>query len=314
MDPVPVADQQILVGTPAVLSVIWKDQSGEPVAATGAVHVVVVDANGSTVVASSVATAGDDTGSYTYPFPAATNTQLAFLTATWTDTTGAARTTRIEVVGGFWFTTAEAMLAEPSIKISDPIFATRREVEDEAEKIIGWAFVPRYARVTLDGQGDGELIVPNLYLRTVRSVKVTASNGTPYTFTTPELNELLFPTDAVILRPAGKGFNQGRANVTIEYEHGWDRPPQDLQRAAITRLRYRLNAKNTGILDRATSYTDPNGQTVRIAAAEPNLTGMPDVDAVYQRIASAFDGGSGPASRPYDLDPTQDSVFHGLRR
>ena len=315
MDPIPSPDQQILIGTPATLAVTWRDQTGEPAAASGSVHVSVTDANGTELVASTAATAGADVGEYTYALAVAANDQLAVLTATWTDADSAMRGTLIEVVGGFWFTTADAVAAEPSMSGRDDLLTKRREVELEAERIIGWSFVPRYNRAIVDGSGDSELLLPDLYLRKVRSVTVLLQNGATRAFTQAEIDELLFPRDGVIRRPGSKGFDPGFANVIVEYEHGWDRPPEDLQRASITRLRYRMNSANSGIADRATSYTDPASvQTIRIAPAGPGTTGMPDVDAVYQGYSAFYDGGSGPASRSFDYDPTEEAVYHGWRR
>ena len=83
---------------------------------------------------------------------------------------------------------------------------------------------------------------------------------------------------------AARGFGHG--TVVVEYEHGFDRPPADLVTAAIQHLRHQLNTfVSSSLIDRATQVQTIEGQNMQLAT--PGRfgfdTGIPGVDAVYQR-------------------------------
>lgn len=310
-----VADQRVLVGTPAALEVVLTDSAGEPTEAVGTITVGVTAADGTVVLAAGTATdQGDTTGKYLVTLSAVDNTDLALLAATWVDSGAGTFTTLVEVVGRFWFSIAEATAIETQVNTyGQDTDRVRREVEVEAEGILNWACVPRYARVALDGTDDEKLTLPDRFVRTVRSVRVYTDPATHTTFSDDDLAELVVD-DQTIQRPLGKAFDPGRGNIVVEYEHGWDRPEEDLKRAGIQRFRYRINTAKTGISDRTMSYTDPQGATFRLAQPDEKSTGMPDVDAVYQRYARQFGGSEGPAFGSFDYDPSRMSVFHGAER
>lgn len=310
-----VADQRVLVGTPAVLQVVLTDSAGEPADAVGTVTVGVKAADATVILTAGTATdQGANTGEYTVTLPANDNTQLALLTATWIDSGAGSFVTLVEVVGRFWFSISEALAIETQVNtLGQDTERVRREVEVEAEGILNWSCVPRYARVALDGTDDEKITVPDRFVRAVRSVRVYTDTTTHTTFTDAELAELV-KDDQTIQRPLGKAFDPGRGNIVIEYEHGWDRPEEDLKRAGIQRFRYRLSTAKAGVNDRTLSYTDGQGATYRLAQPDEQSTGMPDVDAVYQRYAKQFGGSEGPAFGSFDYDPSRMSVFHGAER
>lgn len=321
--------QRILRGVAATLSVTLTDGDGTAAAASGAVTVGVIRADGTVLVAAGTATANPSTGVYTVGLTPAQNAALDLLTATWTDAgDGSVHTSLHEVVGGFLFSVAEARDLEPTLADTSAyptakILQVRTEVEQECEAICDVAFVPRYRRARVDGTGGVELLLPDHEIRTVRSVRTYADSDTYAALTSAQLAELLvFPDDRRIERPATAAFDLGRLNVVVEYEHGYDAPPPDLKRANVRHLRHRLNAGKSGIPDRANRLTTNQGVTYDLERPGPFSTGIPDVDAVYQRYSKRSgdgdeDGTGGavrPRSRSFDLDPQRGSLFHGGRR
>lgn len=314
-----VTDQRIVRGVPSTLSWQYVDEFGAAAAPPGTVTIGVTKADGTVVVAAGTATAGSGSSPRTYTLPATATLEL--LIVTWT-TAGLTFTTLVDVVGSFYFTIAEARAIEPSLgdatKYPDTdLVRVRHEVEDELEYICDVAFVPHYRRMTLDGSGTGDLVLEDNQLRSVRSVR-TYSSATSYTsLTSTELADLDLDDDLVIHRPAGFVFDDTRrGNTVVEYEYGYDRPPTDLKRAAIRRLRSRLNLANSGVPDRATSFTVTDGGTYRLDMPDSYKTGIPDVDAVYERYSRRVlgTGGAVPASGSIDFNPQRYSLFHGPRR
>jgi len=296
MLPRPVPAQQILLGSSASLSWQPSGSDGEPAAPSGTVTVGVTTADGTTVVAAGTATAG--TGSSPRTYALAAQTALNLLTVTWTDSGDSSTATQlVEVVGGYWFTRAQAIerdseLASGSKYPPALITTVRAEVEAEFEDVTGVAWVPRYRRVQLIGSGSVDLVLPDVMIRTLRSVRTYSSDLLTYdTFTADDLTGVVAKTWGVLRRPSG--WTRDTVYV-VEYEHGANQPPPDLRDAAITRLRHRLNIHRTGIPDRATSMSTESGQSY--ALATPGLrgfiTGIPDVDVVlgrrtFQRIGVA---------------------------
>jgi len=299
------------------------DQDGDAAEPGGAVTVHVQKADGTDVLAAGTATSSGGTGIRTVGLTAAQTATLELLTATWADAgDSSTHTTYVEIVGGYLFTVAEARASDPTL--ADPgrypaslVVAKRREVDEEFSWICDQAFTRRYRRVAVDGSGGRELRLPDNTLRAVRSVRVYDDTRSSYTaFDAGELAELTVHEDRLVERPPGKVFPWGRGNVVVEYEHGWDRPPEELKRAAITRLRYLLNAARSGIPDRATSFTSTEAGTFRLDTARPRRTGFPDIDAVLGRWSKATDddGKLAAASAQLQYDPSYDSLFHGGRR
>lgn len=314
--------QRVLQGAPATLTVTFADQDGAPVDATGTVTVLVAQADGTVVLPLGSATVHGDTGVYTVALTAAQTAQLNLLTATWTD----AGNTRVivsehEIVGGYFFSLADArtsndgLLEDESTYSDEDILSCRQEVEEEAEVICDVAFVPRYNRVALDGDATTAIVLPDNRIRTIRSVRIyPVTGGTLFvSFTPTQLAGLAIGDDSTIRRTDFGFFDEGRANIIVEYEHGWDLPPSDLRRASLTRLRSRLNYDKGGINDRATTFTAENGQSYKLATAEAFRTGIPEVDAAYGRYSFRELGGDGarPVSRQLNYDPQRYSIFHG---
>lgn len=302
-----------------------------PINAVGAVTYTALDALGVSV-ASGTATQGDPG---TYSFVLSAQTALKALTVSWTGTIAGSATTQTtyaEICGDFLFSLAAARASDASLAdttkypLAD-MLAARLEVETECENICDRAFVPRYERAVLDGTGAGEVLLrmsqPDrsvAEVRTIRSVKMADSvDGTFTAFTAAQLADLAPTADGTLVRTGGDIFTEGRSNVIVEFEYGWDRPPPDLVREAKIRLRSVLNANKSGIPDRASSFSVAEGGTFRLDMPGPFKTGIPTVDAAYGRYSrrSTGTGATGrqvPASRTLTYQPQRGSLFHGWGR
>jgi len=291
----------------------------------------VVDAAGVSV-ASGNATHGA-TG--VYSFTLAAQSALKLLTITWSATIGGSATTQVtyaEIVDGFFFTLAEGRASDSSLSDTSTyptadLTAARLEVEAECETICDRAFVPRYARVTLDGSGTSEVLLQHsdpsrsvADVRTIRSVSMSDSpDGTFTSFTAAQIADLAVTPDGTLIRTGGDIFTEGRRCVIVEFEYGLDRPPADLVRATLTRFRTVLNLNKSGVPDRASSFTVVDGGTFRLDMPGPFKTGIPTVDAAYGRYSrrptgTGPTGRAVPASRTLTYTPQAGSMFHGWRR
>lgn len=319
MQTIDVPDQRILQGVAATLRWVNVDQEGEPAAPVGTVTVGINRADGTELVAAGTATsAGDDTGERTATLTAAQTATLDLLTATWTDASAGARTTKVEVVGGYLFGIGELRTAEPTLANagkypSEAIVEARTFVEVEAERIIGYALVPRARRVTLDGTGERDLMLPDAMVRSI--VSVTA-DGTA--LTAGQLAELSIVGEHrnILRKQPGDYWHRGDgANIVVAYTHGLDRPQRDVAHAAMRRCRFWLNKPTSGQPENADNYQPAGGQSVQLADRGEYRTGLPEVDAVYLARSivadGAGDGTAAPYSRPLQYDPQHDSLFHG---
>lgn len=264
----PVVDGQALVGVAANLDASFLDQDGDLVAAVGAVTVDVTRADG-TVIATGAATTTPSTGVYRYALSAANNTQLDLLTLTWKDGGTTRLTTVHEIVGGYYFTVAElrafdTTLSDTSKYPAADIALVRAEVEAEFEQITGTAWVPRYMRIRTPGTGTSKMLAPVWAPRRVRSVREYSSETTYTSFTADELAAISYDDWGLLTRLDGGSWPTGTENLVIELEHGYNRPPADLSRAAKQRARYRLNMEKTRSLDEAVRVT-VDGATYEMA-------------------------------------------------
>jgi hypothetical protein len=296
-----------------------------PTDASGAVTVAITDANGDPV-SSGNATHGS-TGQYSYVLPG--QAALKLLRVAWTGTIAGTAVTEVdsvEIVGGRFFTLLQArnsdkVLQDTGKYTTDYLDEVRLATEIECEDICDRSFFPRYTRLVLDGSGTNELMLTGHDIRTIRSVKVAPQLGQAFVaFTSTELAALAVTPDRVLQRTDGNTFTEGRSNVIVELEYGLDEVPADLQRAALLRLKTRCIAPNSGIPQRATSYTNPDGASYRLSLPGPWETGIPDVDGIYSRysLRDQSTGSSGdtggraiPASRTLNYDPQRNSLFHG---
>ena len=255
--------------------------------AAGAVTVTVKRLDG-TDAGSGTAT-HTTTGTYTYALtPAA---QVDTWTVDWTGSIGGATVVArdiVEICGDFLFGLAEArtdLKLPPSITTA-MMAAKRTEVEQTCERICRKAWVPRFTRLLVDGSGTTDLVVPHMYLRTVRAASVAPFAGQTFTaLDAGALAALAAQPEGVIIRDDGAVWPAGHRNVIVEYEHGLDAPPEEIRSQAKLHFRSVLNRPNTGVPDRALSFTVADGGVYRLTLPGADSTGIPDVDAAYARNA-----------------------------
>lgn len=312
---------------PVVVGYEFVDADGEDTATATGVTASASSTAGSVVTLPAVTGPVDGVWSVLVPGQSV----LDQLTITWTGTVDAATvvdTDIVEVCGGHYFPIRKARRDIVDLTVLKYSTARMREarleVEAEFEEICGRSFVPRYARITLDGSDDNKLILPDPDIRVIRSASIVATPGaTPVVLTTEQLAALIIDgTDRSVSRPSGVLWPGGRGNVVIAYEHGLSGPPLDLVRAAISRMPSRLMMGRSGIPDRALSWSNQAGDTYRLSIPTAYRTGVPDVDAALDRYSlrpsTGGDGEGGgnpaPASRTLNTDPQRYSLFHGGQR
>lgn len=315
--------------TAATLRVVFTDELGEPQDRAGGVTVGVTRANGTVLVASGTATTHGTTGEYTLTLTPAQTSTLDVLTASWRDVANNVTwTTQHRIVGGFFFTLGEARAHDDVLDNATAyppalLAAKRSEVENEAEWICDRAFVPSYARVTVDGAGTNELRLGLHDLRSIRAITVydnLADDGVD--LTADELASISLLSGGVIRRTDGGVFPFGSLNVVVEVEYGLDAPDNMMAGAAMTRLVSKVNERKTGIPDRARSMTSPDGNSYELAGPDAYSTGIDVVDAVYGRFSmrarkKSSDAGGGveleqrPSSATLSYDPQWYGLFRG---
>lgn len=244
--------------------------------ATGNVGVVVSRLDGTVVESGNASSVGD--GEYEYMFGG--RDVLDELVLTWSATVGGDAIIldqdRVEVVGGFYFGLAEGRAVDRVL--SDTVkFPTadliehRIETEDECERITGQAWVPRFCRETLSGDGTGTLKLTWPLVRAVRSISVAGVPSVGYGVS--DLG-LLYLTSRWPV-----GYN----NVVVEYEHGHDRPSKEIVRASKLRFKSISLEGRSALPDRAERVVtvDQAGGSVVYGQPGVDKTGIPAVDAIY---------------------------------
>jgi hypothetical protein len=246
----------------------------------GTVTIGITAADGTVVVAPGTSTNGTGTAVRGFLLTTTHTALLDNLTATWTSTLKGTLTTRVEVVGGFLFSIADARAVRPLDNTTTyptaKIVEMRTLVEDAMEQVAGVAFVPRYAQETVT-DATGSWLPSWPYVSSVRSLYVDdvltagailAGNGTVYL-------------------PSSYPYSQA---VTIGYEHGHPYPPPRIARAALFEARYRLIQANSPTDDRAVRLDTEQGS---YALQQPGRGGMnfylPETDAAvaaYSMVAN----------------------------
>lgn len=288
----PVADQQILRGTAGVLSFQGLDPDGEPTN-LGTVTVGVNRADGTQLIAPGTATAGAGTDPRTFTLTGAQTAALDILAITWT-AAGVTYPTIAEIVGGYYFSVAQAraadsVLADDVKYPTDTLHTARAEVEDEFEEICQVAFVPRYRRQVLDGSGAACLALPLAYPRRIVAVSDMAPDGTLTAWTTAQVAAIQPKPSGEIYSPL-RSFLCGTRNTVVAWEHGYDRPAADIRQAALLRLRSRATRPKSGVPERATSFQVEGSSVYRLDTGSRTHTGIPDIDNVLDRWSMAIPG------------------------
>ena len=238
-----------------------------------AVSVTVRDSTGQTVYTGDATNSGD---AWSVALPAQPE---GVYTVDWVAAGLAVDRDGFEVVGGFLFTLPEARqsdmdLADTGRFPTAELKHYREVVEDEFERITARSFVPRTARVEVEGDGT-----PILYLGYFDVAELKAVSG-------PSGAEDVsgWGVDSTGFLRAPYDLPEG-ARYTVAFRYGFGQVPEDAKRAGLLRLRSFLTAERSGIPDRATAFVAAEGGTFTLATAGRNGwdTGLPEVDAVLKR-------------------------------
>lgn len=244
--------------------------SGSTPADPGTVTVTVTRDDG-TVLTTGGATTGSGAGPRSFTLTAAThNNLLDRLTVNWVSSSLGTLETVVEVVGDFLFASVELKTLVPAAT-DDQIITARNRVEQALEHSVGFAFVPRYNRATLNGNRTMPLRVSS-YLRRVRWATTLAS-GVTTALTASDLLALSVNSAGFI---AGYSWATGYGNVSVGYEHGMDSPPEPVRAAALDYARFLLT-QDTSIDSRAERLVTDDGTLVFAGAGS---TPVPSVNQV----------------------------------
>lgn len=282
--------RRILQNIPAKLSVTLVDGDGQTRTPEGPVTVSVARGNGDTLVASRGAAPGANTGEMAVELTAAETATLDRLTLTWTEAGGGVYVTTADIVGGFYFSLDEARRASPGLTDTAKyptalLIDTRAEVEEEAERITGRAFVPRYRRVELDPRQGMRLPFTD-----VRKVRLVTVGGRALPSSVGPFGELYPLTAGQVANGPGYFDPASAGPIVVDFEFGMDVPPPDMKRAALIRMVSRLDLAKTGVPNRNEfQVVDGKFFTVTQPGVRGSLTGLREVDAVYQAYAVSGD-------------------------
>lgn len=291
---------QILRGLAATISATF-DQDGD-VVDPGTVTVSITRADGTAVVTGAT-TDGTGATPRTYQLAPGATAMLDQLTATWTSSTLGTVTTEVEVVGDLLFTVAEARALGgtsasngllDTVAYPDAVIeAARSRITESFQDICGVAFVPRYRRVIVDRLDGSHLLLPDMRVTALRSIE-TRERTTWTAWTADELAEAYVTPWGGLTSELAR-ISSGSRNVRVGYEHGWERAPQDIRRAAMILARNQIVESNFS--DRATGFSSDTGTySIGQAGTQQNAwsafrhTGYPEVDAVLNRYMERIAG------------------------
>lgn len=271
--------ERVARGAPSTLFVTFYGDEA-PVDADGNVDVLISRADGTTLLTGTATHAS--TGVYTYVLPA--QAALNVLTVEWTGTFNGEATTitsTVEVVGGQYFSIAELRAVDTVLQNKtkypfERLVAARLAVEAEFEGICGRAFVPRYARERLIGDGSGVLWLANP--DPLRPVSLTVDDADWSDQTLGRRDDNL----RTLVLDSGT-FPYG-SKIVIEYEYGMDVVPIRIRNAGLKRAKYALVADQSRIDERATTMNIPDFGNFILATPgiRGSYTGIPEVDVVLQ--------------------------------
>lgn len=152
------------------------------------------------------------------------------LTLTWTADFGGypqVFTDVVEIVGGVYFTIAEARALSPlgdqTTYQQQDLVAARTAAEQAIEEECGLSFVPRYDRAVVNGDNTYGVRLPQPFVRSVRWAKVAG--------VTRDVSQVTGGGAGYIYDTAW--WPRGWGNIQVGYEHGMDAPPEGVKRAAL---------------------------------------------------------------------------------
>lgn len=273
-----------------------RNEDGAATAPTGNVSVTVLDATG-TSIATGTASAGTGTGVFTYALPSTVRGTLGVYTVRFTYTlSGVAETVDVpvEIVSALLFDVAELRDRYPDVSnttryTSADIRSARDEAAERIEEAAQVAFATRRTIQTLSGDDTTRLLLSHVMVSAVNSVTIytdttVGADVVDDAYDATELADVEIDGEAGVLkRVDGDVWPAGHQNIVVDYEHGYEAPPEPIRRGA---MKLALEALVPSALpSRAMSQTTDLGE-VRYMMANPEAgrpTGDPEVDAaIYQ--------------------------------
>jgi len=232
-----------------------------------------------TVTASSVSD-----GVYSAALTTTHTSQLDRLKVTWGGTAGSlaqSYVTELEVVGAHYATIPEIRDERGLDNMTTfPLHLIRRVRDKWAQQIedaCGVAFVPRYERDVLRGDGT-----PYLALSKIRPLSLIAVtiDGVSQTLTDFTLH------DTGLIEYEGSVFPTSSTgpNVVVTYEHGFPNVPEDIRHEVVKAIRQELLRYVKDLPTDAISQAFPDGPTIRYSTPGTDRpTGILSLDAVLNR-------------------------------
>lgn len=263
----------ILKGVATKISALMVGADGEPLKEKAATVTITRDSTGATVVSSASAGTTSAAGIATYELAA--QSTLDRFVCSWV-CEGRTITTVEEMVG-----LRLCSLASVEEDVTETLSTERKSIAREiAEQFLedecGVAFRPRYAHVYLDGTGGTDILLPHPQASSVRSVSVgdEALSG-------EELEDLALYESGRLYRE--EGWTEGRRNVEIIYEHGFDNPPAQARRCAALLARHYATKRLSNLEDRSSRYETAEAiYSLITPGMRGNLTALPEVNAFLQ--------------------------------
>lgn len=257
--------------TPVTISNTWYADGA--VVDPGTVTIGITRDDGTDLVAAGTATSGSGAAARTFNLTTSHTSLLDVLTATWTTTLQGVDTTRHEIAGDFLFTVAQALATDGlSSKTPAQIIEKRTLVEGLLEQACGVAFVPRYGKTTVSGNGRSTLMLPP---------RTTAIRSVTLDGTTVDTSEMRVLASGEVYYPSW--WTTGYANYVIAYEHGYSDGPERMA-AGDAALTWAKSLLLSGpIDDRATGTATEFGNiTLATPGMRGSVSGIPAVDAFIQ--------------------------------
>lgn len=251
-----------------------------------------------TALTAAVVTQADvaDLGNYQAAITTTHTSQLDRLTATWTGTAGGlvqVYTQELEVVGGHYVTIPQLRNFDDLGDATRYPVALLRELLDEFEDICeracGQAFVRRYQRDLLDGNGTNALTLTKANPRTILSVTVNGVAQTTSEFDVDSSTSELTWRSGTFWNP---DTTNGEQNIAVAYEYGRDFAPPALARQALICVRGAALEQRSAIPANAISQTF-EGVTIRFGtpdASKGRPTGIQTLDAVLVELGLRIPG------------------------
>lgn len=276
--------QRIVRGLSATLSYTFYSDGTATNPSPDATTVTITRDDGTAIVTGAAATEGATAGVVTYTLTPAQTATLDILTVAWTATFGGQAQTFtdiVEVAGGVLFTIAQARAVSPlndtSTYTTARIVEARTMVETALEDACGVAFVPRYKRQFVSGNGRSTVILPprTTAIRSVTLDGAVVSQGYVDTMRLLPTGEVYYPS----------WWSQGYANYEIAFEHGYDYPPPRVTHAALKLAKRYL--VDSPVSDRATTLTTEDGTTQFLVTAgvRQAVFDIPEANAVVDQYS-----------------------------